>query len=52
MEKNSSVILTKDDLAQYDRGLVSDRLVQTWGFTFSELKNIVESGAYKLVEEE
>lgn len=51
LEKNSTIALTKDDLKQYNQGLVSDRLKQLWQLTFPELKEIVDNGNYTEIQE-
>lgn len=44
LEKSSTIMLTGDDLRQYNDGVVSERLKETWGpMTFEELKKLVES---------
>ena len=50
LEKNSSVVLTKDDLDLYNAGKVSDRLRDNWNLTYDDLRKIVESNNYTLVE--
>ena len=42
LEKNGSIQLTPDDMREYNSGLVSKRIQDLWGLTFSELKAIIE----------
>lgn len=50
LEKNGSVTLTKEDLSLYNSGQVSQRLRDNWGLTLDELRFIVESNNYNLVD--
>ena len=47
MEKSGSVVLTRDDLQKFRQGLVSDRVASTWGFSLSELSEVIQSKHYK-----
>lgn len=47
LEKNSSPVLTNDDIETYNRGEVSDRVKEIWGLTFEQLRDIIESHNYK-----
>lgn len=37
LEKSSHVVLTDDDLAKYNAGIVSERIKQTWGIESLEV---------------
>ena len=50
LEKNSSVVLTDDDLKEYKEGRVSKRVRETWEFSLEELKEVVESGNYNITK--
>lgn len=52
MQKSSIPMLTQADLDEYNRGLVSERLQEVWGFTLDELKSIIGSGGYVALESE
>lgn len=44
LEKNSHVVLTEDDISQYNNGIVSDRVKQTWNiYTIEELRGLIET---------
>lgn len=44
LEKNSHVVLTEDDINQYNNGIVSDRVKQTWNIhTLEELRGLIET---------
>lgn len=47
MEKNGQITLTKKDLADFYSGNVSERVKQNWGFSFSELKEVIDNSFYK-----
>jgi len=46
MEKNSSLILTTDEVKQVSEGKIPNRIAATWGFTLEELRSIIASGTY------
>jgi hypothetical protein len=46
MEKNSSVVLTKDEVEQVKAGKIPMRIAATWGFTLEELTAIINAGTY------
>jgi hypothetical protein len=52
IEKTGQVILTSDDLVQYQKGVVSDRIKNSWDFSLDQLKNIVENHEYRIVDSE
>lgn len=52
LEKSSRIVLTKDDLDQYNAGKVSDRLKSAWSLDFQSLQEIVESQNFILVDHE
>lgn len=41
MEKNGTPVLLPEDLEEYRKGRVSQRLSQEWGLTFEELTAII-----------
>lgn len=44
LEKNSNIVLTPQDIEQYNRGVVSDRVKQMWGIeNIDDLRMLVES---------
>lgn len=51
MEKSSVVILTQDDLSKYHSGVVSKRIQESWGFSFDQLKSIIESDSFSMLPE-
>lgn len=46
MEKNSSIVLTTDEVKQIEEGKIPFRISSTWGFTLDELRVIISSGNY------
>lgn len=48
MEKNSSVVLTADEIVEIAHGLLPLRLSQTWGFSLEELRAIIDAGTYTI----
>lgn len=48
LEKNSHIVLTEDDLTQYNAGVVSERVKETWGIhSLDELKALIEASQVK-----
>jgi hypothetical protein len=47
MEKSGSVVLTEDDLKQYNDGIVSKRVQETWDLSMDELRSVVEKGQFE-----
>jgi hypothetical protein len=47
MEKSGSVVLTEDDLKQYNAGIVSKRVQETWDLSLDELRAVVEKGQFE-----
>lgn len=42
LEKNSHLVLTDDDVKQYNDGVVSERIKQTWGpISVDELRELI-----------
>ena len=52
LEKSSRIVLTKDDLDQYNAGKVSERLSSLWSLDFHALREIVESNNFILIDHE
>lgn len=52
LEKSSCIILTKDDLSQYNAGKVSERLASLWSLDIHSLREIVESQNFTLIDHE
>lgn len=46
MEKSGLPIFTKEDLEDFQEGFVSQRILENWSLTFSELKVIIDSQQY------
>lgn len=51
IEKSGSIVLTPDDIEQYNAGIVSERIRQTWGLSLDDLKAIIESNQFTKVKE-
>ena len=49
MEKNGSIVLTKEDMDLYNAGIVSDRLRDNWNLDLNALRAIVNSNNYNTV---
>ncbi|MCI4437243.1 MAG: hypothetical protein JHC33_10600 [Ignisphaera sp.] len=49
LEKSGSVTLTDKDLEEYNKGIVSDRIAETWKLSYNELRDVVENKSYILV---
>jgi len=47
MEKNGCILLTEEDLREYNLGSVSDRVTQLWGLSLQQLKEVIDSGSYE-----
>lgn len=45
--KNGSILLTDEDMKEYREGQVSERIRQTWGLSFDELKHLIENNNYE-----
>lgn len=48
LEKNSTIVLTKNDLDEYHAGVVSVRIQELWGLSYQALADVVEKGDYVL----
>lgn len=42
-------MLTQEDFDLFREGKVSDRLSQSWGFTYQSLKSEIEAGNYEVI---
>jgi len=51
MEKSGRIILTREDLAEFKKGRVSQRIRETWGLTLDQLSEIIASNEYNSTEE-
>lgn len=51
IEKSGSVVLTDDDILQYNRGIVSDRVAQTWGLSLEALKDVIERKQFTKIKD-
>ena len=49
LEKSSSVVLTEEDMEAYNRGYVSQRLLDTWNLTYDQLRELLNNNNYRLV---
>ena len=49
LEKSGMVLLDINDIQDYGKGLVSQRLQDVWGLTFNQLKSIISSNQYRLI---
>lgn len=45
-EKSGSIVLTEEDLKEYNKGLISERVKQSWDFSLADLTKIIEEGRY------
>lgn len=50
LEKQGRVVLTDDDLEQYNKGQVSSRVKDTWGFSLDDLKDVIASKQYTTIK--
>ena len=41
LEKNSSIVLTEEEIRLYNAGIVSERLKEVWGLNLSDLSKLV-----------
>lgn len=48
MEKCGAVILDMEDIKEYGKGRVSQRLQENWDLTLPELKGIIKANQYQL----
>lgn len=46
LEKQGKVVLTDEDLEQYNKGQVSPRVKETWDFSLDDLKDVIASKQY------
>lgn len=51
IEKSGNIMLTNDDLEKYNQGIVSDRISQTWGLSYEDLKEVIESKQFTKVKD-
>lgn len=50
MEKSGTITLLQQDLEEYYQGTVSDRVRELWDLTYDELKDIILTGSYTLLQ--
>jgi len=51
MEKSGRIQLTLDELRQYNNGsVVPQRVLQQWGITEQEFREILDSGQYEVLD--
>ena len=48
MEKCGAVILDMEDITEFGKGRVSQRLQENWDLTLPELKGIIKANKYQL----
>lgn len=46
LEKQGKVVLTDEDLEEYNKGSVSDRIKRTWDLSLDDLKDVIETQQY------
>jgi hypothetical protein len=46
LEKQGKVVLTDMDIDEYNKGRVSSRVKETWGFSLDDLKDVIETKQY------
>ena len=49
LEKNSVILLTEEDLKEYNSGSVSERVKDLWNLTYLELVEIINNNSYKTI---
>jgi hypothetical protein len=50
LEKQGKVVLTDEDLEQYNKGQVSDRVKETWGLSLDDLKAVIAAQQYVIIK--
>lgn len=50
LEKQGHVVLTDEDMDQYNRGQVSNRVKETWGLSLADLKEVISSKQYTIIK--
>jgi hypothetical protein len=50
LEKQGKVVLTDEDLEQYNKGQVSSRIQETWGLSLADLEEIIASRSYIIIK--
>ena len=50
VKDSGTVLLTKEDLAEYALGKVSNRVKELWGFTYEELKEVYKNNNYRIID--
>lgn len=50
LEKQGHIVLTDEDFDQYNKGQVSSRVQETWGLSFSDLKEVIAEKQYVKVK--
>lgn len=48
-EKNGSIVLTEDDVRQYNAGVVSKRLQELWGLSLDDLRNFFVNNQVSII---
>ena len=48
LEKSGIIVLTEEDLEEYNSGSVSERIKSLWNLSFDELRDIVLSNSFTL----
>lgn len=49
LEKSGTIQLTEEDILLARKGIVSDRVKQTWGLTLAELQEVVDNNDYNKI---
>ena len=51
IEKSGRILLLEEDIDEFQKGQVSQRVFTNWGLTLEELSSIIQSQHYVLVSE-
>jgi hypothetical protein len=51
LEKSGSIVLTQTDLDEFHKGVVSERVKNTWHFTLAQLSEIINSGNFVTIKD-
>lgn len=49
VKDSGTVLLTEHDLLEHALGKVSERVKNTWGFTYEEMVEVIKSNHYRII---
>lgn len=50
IEKSGVLVLTEQDIEEYEKGIVSERLKSAWGLDYNQLQDLIRNGQCEVVK--